>query len=140
MTEITVDDVLALQAFVEALAKLEPSLEEGLVEDINAVGKCLKGDRSQLITLIRKAYKSNATLENLYREERSKLWENFKFGERQKAKPPEESDGAIVPNVVDNKLIRLGRILEDENPKDAIKKEKETQGNVWCEILEIFMK
>ena len=52
MTEITVDDALALQAFVEALAKLEASLEEGLVEDINAVGKCLKGDRSQLIALI----------------------------------------------------------------------------------------
>ncbi len=140
MIEITVDDALALQAFVEALTKLEPSLEESLVEDINVVGKCLSGDRSQLITLIRKAYKSNATLENLYREERSKLWQNFQLGERQKAKPPEESDGAIVPNVTENKLSRFGQILEDKNPIEKIKQEKTTQGNAWCEILELFMR
>lgn len=137
---IEIDDALALQAFVEALDKFEPSLEENLVENINAVGNCLRGDRSQLITLIRKAYKSNATLDKLYREERQKLWQNFQFGERQKAKPPEDDDGAIVPNLTENKLIRLGQILEDKNPKEAIKKEKETQGNAWCQILELFMR
>ena len=44
---IKIDDALALQAFVEAVDKLEPSLVESLVEDINTVGKCLRGDRSE---------------------------------------------------------------------------------------------
>ena len=137
---IKIDDALALQAFVEAVDKLEPSLEEGLVESINTVGKCLRGDRSQLIALIRKAYKSHPTLDELYREERQKLWENYQLGERQKGKPPEDDEGAIASNVTENKLIRLGRILEEKNVKEAIKKEKETNGNAWSQILELFMR
>lgn len=137
MTENT---FLTLQAFLQALDKLESPLEESLVEDINAVGRCLSGDRKGLIVKIENACDQNTNLKNLFEEYLSQLGENYQLAERQKAKPPVDDDGAIVPNVTDNKLIRLGQILEDKNPIEKIKQEKTTQGNAWCEILELFMR
>ena len=137
---ITENDTLALQAFLQALDKLETSLTEDSIAGINAVGRCLMGDRQGLIILIENVGDQNSALGDLFAEEFYKLGENYRLAERQKGKPPEDDEGAIVPNVTENKLIRLGQILENKNPKEAIKKEKETTGNAWCQILELFMR
>lgn len=136
MVGITVDDAFKLQAFLQALDKLEPSLGESLVEEINAVGKCLIGDRDNLIFKIEDACEKNTTLEDLFAEELHELGKRYQFGERQKAKPLQERDRTKIPEVK-NKVIRVGQILKDENnPIEAIKKEKD----VWSQILEFFMR
>lgn len=132
---IDASNALTLQAFLQALDKLETSLPENLVKDIHQIGEYLANNQPCVIACIRTLVQKDENLNTCYQTERKKLHQHFQFQKRNKAGVPEDDIPPPDIFILENKLPRIIQLLQEPEPQTSVKKEREEKGADFMEII-----
>lgn len=132
---IDASNARTLQAFLQALDKLETSLPENLVKDIHQIGESLANNQLCVIACIRTLVQKDENLNACYQTECKKLHQRFQFQKRNKAGVPEDDTPPPEIFILENKLPRIIQLLQEPEPQTSVKKEREEKGADFMEII-----